>query len=129
MPNITYLDQYIKDGKAETVSLKNLYDTILISTTGKPEHIFRVPIGDFFLRHRDDLRNCVQLYQLAETMFYKPKLVSLELYGTTELWLALLRINNMKNITEFHYPLIKIYNPTMLQEYIDIYFKREGKMA
>ena len=60
-------------------------------------------------------------------MFYKPKMVSMELYGTTELWLSLLRVNEMTNITEFHQPLIKVYNPDQVKELITIFFKREGK--
>lgn len=127
MPDITYLDTYIKDGKNEMVSLKNLYDTLLLSSTDRPDHIYRVPFSDFFLQHSDELKGAMALYQITESRFYKPKMVSLELYGTTELWLALLRANNMRNITEFHYPLIKIYHPAKLQEFINIFFKREGK--
>lgn len=129
MPDMTYMDRYIKDGKSETVSLSNLYDSMLVSSTDRPNHIFRVPIGDFFLNHSGDLKKFIQLYEVQEMKFYKPKLVSLELYGTTELWLSLLRVNNMENVTEFHSPLIKIYNPAMLAEYISIFFKREGKVT
>ena len=60
-------------------------------------------------------------------MFYKPKMLSYELYGTTELWLAILRANNMKNISEFHYPIIKVYQPDRLKELIKVFFKREDK--
>lgn len=127
MPDITYLDQYIKDGKAARISLKNIYESYLVGSSDNPSHVCRVAFGDFFLQHYDHLKNCVQLFQIPESMFYKPKMVSQELYGTTELWIALLRVNNMTRITEFHYPLIKIYNPDKLQEYIDIFFKREGK--
>lgn len=127
MIDTTYIDQYINDGKRETISLNNLYDTILIGDADDDTKIFRIPTNDFFLKHRKELESSLIFYSIPETMFYKPKLLSLELYGTTELWLALLRANNMKNVTEFHYPYIKVYDPDRLKELIKIFFKREGK--
>lgn len=127
--NNTYIDAFIQDGKSDVISLTNLYDSVLVGSTANPDHIFRTAFGDFFLRYHDELEGIVKYFQCPEAMFYKPKMVSAELYGTTELWLALLRVNNMRNITEFHYPLIKIYDPTALKEYINIFFKREGKLT
>jgi hypothetical protein len=60
------------------------------------------------------------------SMFYRPKSVSLDLYGTTELWLALLRVNDFKSVADFHYNVIKVYSPSDLYELINIFFKREG---
>ena len=127
VPNNTYIDQFINDGQQMTISMKNLYNTILITDADNEDHIFRVPLDDFFLRYKSDLDLIVQYYSLPQTMFYKPKMLSLEQYGTTELWLPILRVNGMKNITEFHNPIIKLYNPDSLKELIKIYFKREGK--
>lgn len=126
MPNNTYLDKYIKDGKAATISLKNIYESMLISSESNPNHVYRTAFNDFFIKHADHIKDCIQLYQIPDTMYYKPKLVSMSLYGTTELWIALLRLNRMTHITEFHYPIIKVYNPDRLSEYINIFFKREG---
>lgn len=129
MNDITYLDQYIRDGKSDVVSLKNIYESILIGNHSNPDHIYRVPFYDFFLEHREELKTCLALYPVSESRFYKPKLISLELYGTTELWLSLLRVNNLRNISEFHYPFIKIYEPNKLMNFINIFFKRAGKMS
>lgn len=126
LPNITYIDSFIKDGQDETISMKNLYETILIRNN--QDHICRVPIADFFIQYRRELMDAIEFYNLSESMFYKPKLVSLHLYGTTELWLSLLRLNNMRNITEFHYPFIKVYNSDKLMELINIFFKRNDKI-
>lgn len=127
MPDITYLENYIIDGQNETLSLKNFYDTVLVSN-GDKNHIIRIPIDDFFLKYRDELDPYIQLYSCPQEMFYKPKALSLSMYGTTELWLAILRLNNMKNITEFHKPYIKMYQPEAIKEIIKIFFKREGKV-
>lgn len=125
--NITYIDQAIKDAQIDTVSMHNLYDTILVGDENDDSNIFRIPTNDFFLKYKDELEPIKQLYQIQDTMFYKPKLVSYEIYGTTELWLAILRANNMRNTSEFHYPYINVYNPDSLKKLIKIFFKREGK--
>lgn len=126
LPNITYIDKYISDGQQSVMSLNNFYETVLVGDIDKPDHIFRVPINDFFIKYSDQLAETIQWYNVPESMFYKPKMVSYELYSTTEMWLALLRLNQMVNTTEFHMPVIKIYNPYSVKELISIFFKREG---
>ena len=124
----TYIDTYISNAQKEILSLKNFYDTILTADIDNVSHIIRIPIADFFSKYKKQLEPAEQYYTMSERFFYQPKSLSLELYGTTELWLALLRVNNMRNITEFHLPLVKIYNPIDVKELINILFKREGKM-
>ena len=129
LPNLTYSDTYITDGNKAIISLKNLYETILISDVNRPNHIIRIPIDDFFLKYRNELQDCKQLYAVPQSHFHKPKMTSLELYETTELWLALLRLNRMRNITEYNQSMIMIYNPSELKELINIFFKREKKIT
>lgn len=126
IPNITYIDKYISEGNKETLSLGNFYETILVGDTNNSNHIFKIPINDFFVKYKKQLDSIIRYYSISETMFYKPKTVSYELYGTTELWIALLRLNEMRNITEFHEPIIKVYDVYSLKELIDIFFKRNG---
>lgn len=122
-PNVTYLDEYITDGNKAVLSLHNFYETLKIEDANTGD-AFRTPWNDFFLKYRKELNDIEEWKSLPESLYYRPKSVSLDLYGTTELWIALLRVNNMKNITEFHYPIIKIYRPQDLMELINIYFKR-----
>lgn len=127
-PDITDINQYIDDGKKAVISLKNFFNTVKVENrTG--DDAFVIPWSDFFLKYRNELKEIEEWHTIPESHFYKPKLVSLELYGTTELWISLLRVNNMKNITEFHFPIIKIYNANGLMELINIYFKREKKIT
>ena len=128
MDTNTYIDDYIDFGNEEVISLRNFYDTILVGDKNNELHIFRTAISDFFLNHYNELSDIIELYALPERFYYKPKMLAEELYGTTELWLALLRANDMKNITEFHLPIIRVYSPEPLKEMIEVYFKREDKM-
>lgn len=125
-PNSTYINRYIQEGENASLSIGNFTESVLLSNADKT-HIIRVPFDDFFIKHMDEFNVAIQLYQIPDTMFYKPKLLSLELYGTTELWSGILRLNKMKNITEFHKPVIMVWEPATLKELIDVFFKREGK--
>lgn len=124
----TYIDQFTIEGQEEVLSLGKFYDTMLSADADNPLHIIRIPLYDFFTRYHDQLKSTIQTYYLPTRLFYQPKALSQELYGTTELWLALLRVNNMRNITEFQGPIIDIYNPVDVKELINIFFKREKKV-
>ena len=126
--NITYIDSFVGDGVRATISLHNLYDSILVGNKDKPSHIYRIPFDDFFLKYHDELSTVETLRRLPEELYYMPKKVSYALYGTTELWLSLLRVNRMRNTAEFCKPIIKVYDPDGLVDLIRIFFKREEKM-
>lgn len=125
IPNNTYMEQYIADGQKSPMSGRKFMDTMLVTSKDNPDHIYRTSFGDFFLRHWKDFKPAMQLYACPQSCYYQPKTLSLMLYGTTELWLALLRANGMKNITEFHSPIILVYNPSKVKELINIFLKRE----
>lgn len=127
-PNsLTYIDDFIRDSKNDITSLKNIYDTMIIQDKEKGDYFYRVAINDFFLKYRIELTDALQLFRLKEESYYKPKSVSFQLYGTTELWLSLLRANNMRSVMEFNKPVIKAYNPDRLAKYMNIFLEREGK--
>ena len=126
MDFITDINQFIKKNSQTSYNLQNFYDTLLVSDDPS-KYIYRIPIDDFFIKYKDQLKVIQVPYHLPEDMYFKPKMLSLLLYGTTEYWIALLRINKMKNITEFCKPVIQVYNSTLLKDLINIFFKREGK--
>lgn len=127
MPNNTFINQYIRDGQSAVISLKKIYDTMLVTEENDRNDISRIPLYDIFLKYREQFAQATQYYRMNTFYNYKPKLLSYDLYNTTELWVALLRINNMRNITEFTRPMIKIYNPTDVKELLQIFFKRDNK--
>ena len=127
--DVTFVDKYIRDGQSAPFSLKKFYDTILVTREDNRSDIYRIPLYDIFIRYREQFDDCVQLYSITEKYFYKPKTLSLELYDTTEMWLALLRLNCMRNISEFTENIIKVYNPVDIKELIEIFLKREKKIS
>ena len=57
---------------------------------------------------------------------YRPKMLSYDLYGTTELWFLLLNLNGCKSIMEFTPKKIKFYDPDRLKSYINEILVLEG---
>lgn len=123
--DMTYSENLLTAAQKDPLNIKNFYDSILVGNVDN-DHIYRIGINDFFLKHWNDLKPAVELFPLPDRYFYQPKTLSLELYGTVDLWLALLRVNGMRNVTEFHNPIIRIYNSGKLRELINIFFKRQG---
>lgn len=126
--NPTYIVDSIAEGNKAINSLKNFSDTVLLKNYSN-DRIIRIPTDDFFSKYKDELYETVELYNVPMKNLFKPKSVSFDIYQTTELWLALMRLNNFRNITEFDQQIIKIYNPAGLKELINIFFKREKKIT
>lgn len=63
---------------------------------------------------------------LCRKYVYNPKLLSYDIYGTTELWAELLRINNCSSTIEFKFRKVKIYDPTKLKDIINEIMILEG---
>lgn len=126
--NATFIDKFITDGLHGTMTLRNFYRTILTRDADSSDHIIRIPVEDSFLKYRLQLEETVQIYEISEELFYKPKTVSMQIYQTTEMWLSLLRVNGMLSVADFNIPEIRVYNPDAVQEILGILFKREGKI-
>ena len=58
---------------------------------------------------------------------YNPKALSYYLYGTTELWFLILRLNEMYSISEFSNDTIKLYSNTILRKISEILNAEEDR--
>ncbi len=99
----------------------NLQNKLVISNISFPVSINNVVfVKEYIFKFYRDvvLGNCteVDLGDALERLYlYRPKYLSLALYGTIDLWYLLLYINNMTSCTEFNKKVIKIYNPNSME--------------
>ena len=125
---ITFIDKLIHVVNKSPYRIDNFHDNIYITYNKELKKVFKIPVEDIFINKiRNQLMYTVTSYNLSEEEYYKPKLVSENLYGTTEFWLPLLRLNNMRDVTEFKGSLIKIYSPQLFKDLIDILLQKEGR--
>ena len=111
----TTMTSYIKEYKNEEAS----YDTL---------HLKEVLVGDtskmvlanesIITKYEKCLEQYVTTYTFSQQeerkYFYNPKLLSFDLYDTTELWFMLLRLNEMYSTTQFNINPIKIYTTNVV---------------
>ena len=50
---------------------------------------------------------------------YSPKKLSYDLYGTTELWADLLKLNKCASVAEFEPSFVRVYDPNTFKKYLN----------
>ena len=65
MDSITDINQFIKKNSQTSYNLQNFYDTLLVSDDPS-KYIYRVPIDDFFIKYKDQLKVIQVPYHLPE---------------------------------------------------------------
>lgn len=106
------IDELINSIKQEEVSYRNTHTSIYVREDGE---IIKIPYKSILREYRDYFKSAIMEVKFLpkdETTYnYKPKALSLKLYNTTELWSALLELNNVYSIAEFVFGVCKIYEP------------------
>lgn len=76
-----------------------------------------VPDCNIFTEYKEDLESIIKTYTMSDSekikWAYNPKLLSYELYGTTEFWFLILSINELHSATEFNINPIKIFDTSL----------------
>lgn len=89
-----------------------------------------IPFSSLLNKYRDYLSNIIVTIILddeAQAKYrFKPKLISNELYGTTELWDTILILNSCARVCDFQPVRLKLYDPTELKKYINTILIIEG---
>lgn len=97
----------------ENAILKNNDDNVTIS----------FPFNSLANKYKDFLSNIIIELPLTEAeqekYKYKPKLVSEELYQTTEFWDQILILNNAVSVIDFTPKVLKVYDPNELKLYLN----------
>lgn len=91
--------------------------------TNSNDELFICSISSIFDKYYELMKERTMTIELTDAEYrkyiYKPKLLSLDLYGTTELDFLLLRLNNMTSCIYFNKPTIKVFDKditTLLNE-------------
>lgn len=59
---------------------------------------------------------------------YQPKMFCSDMYGTTELWGLLLKINNLTSVVEFNHKMIKVFNSDIFDILNEILINEEHRI-
>lgn len=117
----TIMDQ-VNHGEELEISYRNLHSKAIIHDQERDIHL-RIPFDSLINKYRYFLDKIVITINLDETYRkyyrFRPKLLSYDTYGTTELWFALLELNGCASVIDFDLKTIKIYDPKKFKSYIN----------
>lgn len=105
------IEEIIKYGNSLPISHDKIHlKSSLIDGTGKQ---IIVNYSSFINKYIDFLQSIIVEINLSDEEFekykFQPKLLSFELYGTTELWSSILTLNNLSSATEFTKKKVKLF--------------------
>ena len=116
------LSEQIRESEKLEISYRSLHPSYTIYNEQTDETI-ELPFSSITNKYRTYLLACVEQFQLSEPekekYRYSPKKLSYDLYGTTELWADLLKLNGCVSITEFEPDFIRVYDPNTFKEYLN----------
>ena len=127
----TYISKSIEDSRDADFMASNLYFTATIEDKSSGD-VIRVPYLSLTQKYADVLSQYVTIARYTEVQFnkyqYRPKLLSQDIYGTTELWASLLQLNGMISVLEFNKPYVKIYDPNVILDVLNELLIIEGRV-
>ena len=116
------IPEQVSLAKDMEISYRTLHPSLVISNV-KDDDVIRVPYSSIINKYKDFLSTIVVEIKLDDAMrekyMYKPKMVSNELYGTTELWSEILILNNAYSVIEFKPRVLKCYDPNRFKSFIN----------
>ena len=116
------MTEQIATVKELEISYRNLHPTVKIESTAYNREI-TVPYSSIINKYRHYLSSIVTRLDLSpkeqEKYMYKPKMLSEDIYDTTELWDSIMILNDCVSIIDFKPKQVFIYDPRQFKAFIN----------
>lgn len=116
------MPEQVEDAKALDISYRTLHPAAVI-VDGHTGRSIQFPFSSLINKYKDFLHEIIIEFELSleeqEIYMFNPKMLSEDLYGTTELWDVLLILNNMTSVIEFKPTKVKVYDHNRFKRYIN----------
>ena len=128
--NAGTIEDFIRLGESQSITHSSLYFKTIIEYNKKEMVIFN---HEFILiKYMEYLKPYMEMVELSDNEHikykFKPKLLSLDLYETPDLWGALLYINNMISVVEFTKKKIMVFTKDISIAIEEILVMEEDRM-
>ena len=104
------------------ISYRTLHPAVIMYDKDSDRRI-RFPFSSIVNKYKDFLHEIIMDIELnaeEQAMYlYKPKLLSEDLYGTTELWDTILILNDCQSVIDFKPTTVSIYDPEQFKLYLN----------
>lgn len=125
------IPQQVSMSEKLELSYRSLHEYSLMHDMSSDRDI-KIPYKSLINKYKDFLSSIIIEIPLdeeeQEKYKYKPKLVSEELYGTTEFWDQILILNNAFSVIDFKPKVLKVYDPDRLKMYLNEILILEDKI-
>ena len=123
------MTEQVKNIEKLDISYRILHPSITIKDEASGNNI-EIPFSSLTNKYREFLKSIIISIELDDAFMlkyrFKPKMISEELYGTTEFWNDILILNNCFRTCDFQPRVLKVYNPKKLKSYINQILILEG---
>ena len=115
--------EQIENAENLELSYRTLHGYALLDYKDVNKTKIEFPFKSLTNKYKDFLSTIIIQIPLTEEeqekYKFKPKMVSEELYGTTEFWDQILILNNAFSIIDFKPKVLKVYDPERLKLYLN----------
>lgn len=122
------IEELIDSIKTEEISYRNLHTNVFINN--EKNEIIKIPYKSIIREYLPFFKEHVVTVELSEREVqlyrYKPKKLSYDLYETTELWSALMELNNVLSIINFDLTTLQVFDPTSFHKMLNEAMILEG---
>ena len=122
LANPTTISDQINEVNEKEISYNTLHPKLLVTDINKNTTI-RVPYSSYVSQYREFLSTIIVEEELDKEgelkYWFKPKSLSNDLYGTTELWDTILTLNECSSATTFKPTKVKYYDPDLFKDYLN----------
>lgn len=113
------IEEFIKEYKDQPITFKSLFFKEVDRIQGRDKKLILLS-DSILLKYSKDLESTIIKLQLSDReenkYFYNPKFLSHDLYGTTELWYLLLKINELYSTSQFSLNPLNVFNSSILSK-------------
>lgn len=112
------INQFIKEYKEETLSFDTLHYKEIINKINNDGKLILLS-DPILLKYDEELATHIIQLNLTDAELnkykYNPKLLSYDLYNTTELWFMILRVNELYSTTQFNLNPLLAYDAAIIR--------------
>lgn len=115
---VSTLTEFIEEFNVESIKVNSFFLKEVFDRYNGEKAVMS---GDSIItKYLDELRGDTHTVALSDEEFakyqYNPKLMSFDVYGTTELWFLILLANELYSATQFNMQTLRMYKPNALSK-------------
>ena len=118
--NIWTLDDFIREFGAEDLRIDAFYLKQVFWDESKMKHKIIVNEQNIADKYMNELEENKRIIEFTTQEYYKyrynPKLLSYDIYGTTELWFFIMMANDLYSVIEFDLRKVILFDSTIIRK-------------